>query len=56
MNSSQFYREGLTGKSIQQETYLGRYLSFTSLAHETLGFKDQYFKGLAKMQHAGHQK
>ena len=32
------------------ETYLGRYLSFGCLANETRGFKDQYFKGIAKMQ------
>lgn len=35
-----FYRDGLNGKSIQMETYLGRYLSYSCLASETRGFKD----------------
>jgi 2-hydroxy-3-keto-5-methylthiopentenyl-1-phosphate phosphatase len=36
------------------ETYLGRYLSFSCLAQETKGFKDQYFKGgLAKQSLSG---
>ena len=32
------------------ETYLGRYLSFSALSHETKSFKDAYFKGIAKQQ------
>ncbi|CDW72140.1 u box domain-containing protein [Stylonychia lemnae] len=51
-----FYREGLNGKQIQMETYLGRYFSFSCLAHETRGFKDAYFKGIAKSQQNGIQR
>lgn len=53
VQSPLFYRPHLTGKAIQQETYLGRYFSYTSLSTETQGFKTQYFKGLAKQQPAG---
>lgn len=35
------------------ETYLGRYLSYSCLAQETKGFKDQYFKGLTKQTLSG---
>jgi hypothetical protein len=35
------------------ETYLGRYLSYSCLAQETKGFKDQYFKGLSKQTLSG---
>lgn len=48
-----FFRGGLNGRSIQQGTYLGRYLSYTCLPQETQGFKTQYFKGLAKQTPSG---
>jgi hypothetical protein len=35
------------------ETYLGRFLSYSCLAQETKGFKEQYFKGLAKQNLSG---
>jgi len=35
------------------ETYLGRYLSFSCLPNETRGFKDTYFRGMAKTQANG---
>jgi len=56
VKSPTFLKPGLNGKQIQMETYLGRYLSFTSLSHETKSFKDSYFKGLAKQAPQGIQR
>ena len=40
VKSPNFLSQGLNGKQIQMETYLGRYLSYSCLSHETKGFKD----------------
>lgn len=54
VSSSTFLSPHLNGKQVQMETYLGRYLSFSCLAQETKGFKDQYFRGgLAKQSLSG---
>ena len=46
----------MNGKQIQMETFLGRYFSFSCLAHETRTWKDQHFKGMAKSQPSGIQR
>ena len=54
VSSPNFFSPHLNGRQLQHETYLGRYLSFSCLAQETKGFKDQYFKGgLAKQSLSG---
>jgi Ubiquitin elongating factor core len=53
VKSLNFLLPGLNGKQIQMETYLGRYLSFSCLSHETKTFKDTYFKGMSKSSLSG---
>lgn len=51
VNSANFLPEqAVSGKQMQMETYLGRYLSFSALSHETKSFKEAHFKGIAKQQ------
>ena len=45
-----------SGKQIQHETYLGRYLSFSCLSSETRSFKDAYFKNLSRSSQTSVQK
>ena len=53
VKATNFLTEGMSGKQIQMETYIGRYLSYSCLAQETKGFKEQYFKGLVKQTPSG---
>lgn len=57
VNSPQFFLPNMNGSQLQKETYLGRYLSYTSLCNETRSWRESDLKyQFHKMRPEQHQK
>jgi len=57
VNSPDFYKSGMNGLHMQRQSYLGRYLSFSALTHETRSWREGSFnQNFRKMREEQHQR